>query len=103
MKRFDFLQSFIVVSLIALAAVAVASGVRPSFLISSSGTIVGKVSDKWAGRRIWSVDSFARVLTDQGDAVTISVGDRFNDIHPGFRYEIEISEGRAVSSKRLPD
>lgn len=102
MRRFDFLQSFIVISLIALAAVAIASGVRPSFLISSSGTVVGKVVDKWTGYRVWSPDSFVRVITDQG-AVTVSVGDRFNHVHPGFRYEIEVSEGRAVSSKQLPD
>ena len=103
MKRLDFLQSLIVASLIALAAVAIAFGVRPSFIISQPGTIVGKVADKWTGYRIWTPDSFARVLTDEGGAVTVLIGDQYNRIHPGFRYEIEISGGRAVASKRLPD
>jgi hypothetical protein len=102
MKRFDFLQSFIVVAMIALAAVAIAFGVRPSFIISSPGTIVGKVSDKWTGYRIWTVDSFARVATDHG-TVTVAIGDQYNQVHPGFRYEIEIREGRAIAAKRLPD
>jgi len=103
MKRFDFLQSFIVVAMIALAAVAIAFGVRPSFIISNPGTIIGKVSDKWTGRRIWTVDSFARVATDDGSAVTVAIGDQYSQVHPGFRYEIEIREGRAVAAKRLPD
>jgi len=113
MKKIDFpnilvavpqvVAPLIAVCLVAIAAVAVVSGVRPSVLLSRSGTVVGKVSDKWIGQRIWSVDSFANVATDDGGTVTVVIGDQFNYVQPGFRYEIEISEGRAVRSKRLPD
>jgi hypothetical protein len=99
MKRFDFLQSVIVVAMIALAAVAIDFGGRQP----TTGTIVGKVADKWTGRRIWSVDSFASVVTDDGGAATVAIGDQFNQLHPGFRYEIEIVDGRAVAAKRLAD
>lgn len=103
MKKFDFLQLFIVVILVTFSVIVVVSGVHPSVLLSRSGTVVGKVCDKWTGYRVWAPDSFVRVATDKGGMVTVSVGDQFNYVHPGFRYELEISEGRVVASKQLPD
>ena len=99
MRRIEFLQSFIVVALIATAAAAVVIGGRQP----TSGTIVGKVADKWTGRRIWTVDSFASVATDDGGTATVAIGDQYSHLHPGFRYAIEIVDGRAVAAKRLSD
>ena len=99
MRKIELLQSFIVVALIATAAVAIAFGGRQP----TTGTIVGKVADKWTGRQIWTVDSFASVATDDGGTATVAIGDQYSHLHPGFRYAIEIVDGRAVAAKRLSD
>jgi len=98
-RKIEFLQSLIVVALIATAAAAIAIGGRQP----TSGTIVGKISDKWTGRRIWAVDSFASVVTDDGGTVTVAIGDQYSHLHPGFRYAIDFVDGRAVAAKRLSD